>query len=166
MRNAGHLARHGLWAFAAAAALSLSGPVRADFSSLFPAGTACAFDVQIDGVGGNQVYREFFDKDDNLVRTLTAGTGSALTFTNVASGATLSLKSNGAVTHVTKGSNGVDTYVSTGHNVIILFPTDFPAGPSTTLYVGRVEYTVDVNFTFNLLRASGQKMDICAAISS
>jgi len=165
MQNAGHLARRGLWAFGAAAAVGLSGPAMADFSVVFPAGTACAFDVQVDGSGGNPVYREFHDKDGNLVRTLTAGTGSALTFTNVATGATLSLKSNGAVTHVTKGPEGVDTYVSTGHVVIILFPTDSPPGPSTTLYVGRVEYTVDVNSTFNVLRSSGQKMDICAAIS-
>jgi len=166
MRNVAGLTRRGLWPLAATAVLGLSGPARADFSLFFPAGTACAFDVQVDVSGdGNQVYREFFDKDGNLVRTLTAGTGFSLTFVNSVTGATLPLKANGAVTHVTKGPDGVDTYVSTGHNVIILFPTDFPAGPSTTLYVGRVEYTVDVNFTFNLLRASGQKTDICAAIS-
>ncbi len=147
------------------AMLGLSGPAMADFTVVFPAGNACGFDLQIDGSGGNQVQREFFDKDGNLVRTLSAGTGSALTFTNLGTGATLALRSNGAVSHVTKGPGGLDTWVSTGHNIIILFPSDFPPGPSTTLYVGRVEYTVDVNFTFNLLRSSGQKTDICAALS-
>jgi hypothetical protein len=156
-----------LMAFATVAALGLSGPALADFTLDFPAGTACEFDLQVNVSGsGNQVYREFFDRNGNLIRTLTAGTGNALTFVNVATGATLSLKANGAVSHVTKGPDGVDTWVSTGHNVIILFPTDSPPGPSTTLYVGRVVYTVDVNFTFTLLQSSGQKTDICAALSS
>jgi hypothetical protein len=138
----------------------------ADFSFVLPAGTACTFDLQIDGSGaGNQVYREFTDKSGNVVRTLTAGTGFGLTFTNLGTGATLSLKSNGAVTHVTKGPDGVDTWVSNGHNIIIMFPTDSPPGPSTTLYVGRVVYTVDSNFTFTLLESSGRNTDICAALS-
>ena len=148
-----------------AAALGLSGPAMADFTFVFPAGNACEFDLQVDGSGGNQVQREFFDKNGNLVRTLSAGKGSALAFTNLGTGATLALQSNGSVSHVTKGPGGLDTWVSTGHNVIILFPTDTPPGPSTTLYVGRVEYTVDVNFTFTLLRSSGKKTDICAELS-
>ena len=123
-----------LGACAAAALLGLSGSAMAGFTLVLPAGQACNFDLQIDGAGtGNQVYREFLDKNGNVVRTLTAGTGFGLTFTNLGNGATLSLKSNGAVTHVTKGADGVDTWVSTGHNVIILFPTDSPPGPSTTL---------------------------------
>jgi len=148
-----------------AAALGLSGTALADFTQVFPAGNACEFDLQIDGSGGNQVQREFFDKNGNLVRTLSAGTGSALVFTNLGTGSTFATKSNGAVTHVTTGPNGLDTYISTGHNVVILFPSDFPPGPSTTLYVGSVEYTVDVNFTFTLLRSSGKKTDICAELS-
>src|SRR3989442_5085073 len=51
---------------------------------------------------------------------------------------TLSLSSNGAVTNVTKNPDGSETVVTTGHNILILFPTDVPAGPTTTLYVGRV----------------------------
>jgi len=148
-----------------AAALGLSGTALADFTQVFPAGNACEFDLQIDGSGGNQVQREFFDKNGTLVRTLSAGTGSALVFTNLGTGRTFATKSNGAVTHVTKGPNGLDTYISTGHNVVILFPSDFPPGPSTTLYVGSVEYTVDVNFTFTLLGSSGKKTDICAELS-
>jgi len=148
-----------------AAALAHSGPAMADFTAVFPAGNACEFDLQIDGSGGNQVQREFFDKNGNLVRTLSAGTGSALVFTNLGTGRTFATKSNGAVTQVIKGPNGLDTYNSTGHIVIILFPSDFPPGPSTTLYVGHVEYTVDVNFTFTLLRSSGKNTDICAELS-
>ena len=55
---------------------------------------------------------------------------------------------------------------ATGHNVIILFPTDFPAGPSTIQYVGRVLYTVsaDGTNTFTLRQVSGTRSDICAAL--
>jgi len=111
------------------------------FTIDLPAGSACTFELRIDGSGGNQVYREFLDKNNNIVRTLTAGTGSALTFTNVG------------------------TWVTTGHNVLILFPTDTPAGPSTTLYVGRVVFTVDASFNFALQQNNGQATDICATLS-
>jgi hypothetical protein len=135
------------------------------FTSDFPAGLACAFELLIEGSGGHQVFREFLDKNDNVVRTLTAGTGSALTFTNVATGATFSSQSNGAVTHVTYNPDGSSIWVTTGHNVLILFPTDTPAGPSTTLYVGHVVFTVDTSFNYALQQHSGQATDICAALS-
>ena len=53
----------------------------------------------------------------------------------------------------------------TGHNVLILFPSDVPAGPSTTLYVGRVVFTADVNGIFTLVSTSGTSTDLCAALS-
>ena len=136
-----------------------------DFTYDFPAGSACAFELLIDGWGGNQVYREFLDKNDNVIRTLSAGTGSALTFTNVGTGGTYSTKANGAVTHVTYNPDGSSTWITTGHNILILFPTDVPAGPSTTLYVGRVVFTVDSSFNFALQQHSGTATDICAALS-
>ncbi len=64
----------------------------------FPKGQACAgFALHIDGYDpvGGQVYREFTDRDDNVIRTLAAGTGWALTFSNPDDDATLSLPSNG-----------------------------------------------------------------------
>jgi hypothetical protein len=146
----------------AGTAVSANSP---DFTLDFPGGLACAFELRIDGSGGNQVYREFFDKGGTLVRSLAAGTGAALTFTNVDTGATLSTTSNGAVAHVTYNADGSSTSVLTGHNILILFPTDVPAGPSTTLYVGRVAFAIDSNGTFTLERHSGTATDICAALS-
>ncbi len=61
--------------------------------------------------------------------------------------------------------DGSSTVVATGNTVIILFPTDVPAGPSTTLYVGRVVYTNDGQNNFVLQDHSGQTTDICAALS-
>jgi hypothetical protein len=167
MNNLSNLKVRYLLACMTAGALGSASPVSAadSFSSDFPAGLACAFELLIEGSGGHQVFREFLDKNDNVVRTLTAGTGSALTFTNVATGATFSSRSNGAVTHVTYNPDGSSIWVTTGHNVLILFPTDTPPGPSTTLYVGRVVFTVDTSSNFNLQQHDGQATDICATLS-
>lgn len=132
-----------------------------------PAGLACAdFDLQIDSCGdGQRVERKFTDNEGNLVRTLSAGTGSPYIFTNVVTGKDLSTASNGSVFHTTKNSDGSEITVATGHNVIILFPTDVPAGPSTTLYVGQIVHTVDASGVWTLVKTSGTSLDICAALS-
>src|SRR5262245_37705228 len=149
----------------AAAVLGFANSALADFTVDYPAGLACAFELAIDGTGGDAHYREFVDRNGNLVRSLSAGTGSALTFTNVGTGAALSTKSNGFAAHVKYNADGSQTVGLTGHNVLILFPYDKPAGPSTTLYVGRVMFSSDSAFNFTLLSTSGMKTDICAALS-
>jgi hypothetical protein len=148
-----------------AAVLGFGSPANA-FDVFFPAGQACAFDLGINISGGDhRVDKEFVDKNGNVVRTLSAGKGSALSFTNVATGATLSLKPNGSVSHVTINPDGSQLWTTTGHDVLILFPTDVPAGPSTTLYVGRLLFTVATDGVFTLLQFSGKSTDICAALS-
>jgi hypothetical protein len=136
----------------------------ADFVTSFPAGVACDFELGLEGSGANFHSREFFDKNGNLVRLLTAGKGFALTFTNDVTGATFSTKSNGTVQHFTYNPDGSSTVVSTGHIVLILYPTDVPAGPSTTLYVGRMVITDDGFTNFVLVEHSGTATDICAAL--
>jgi hypothetical protein len=136
-----------------------------DFTVVFPAGSACNFDLQIDGSGGNFHTRDFTDKNGNVVRSIGAGTGSALLFTKLATGNTFSTRSNGAVSHTTFNLDGSSTQTLTGHNILILFPTDNPPGPSTTLIVGRVVVTVDVNQVFSVQEVSGNTTDICAALS-
>ena len=148
-----------------AAVLGCASSAAADDLTDFPAGLACAFALRIESSGGNRIERSFFDKSGNFVRFISAGTGSALTFTNLGTDAKISTKSNGAVTNVTPNPDGSQTWVTTGHNILILFPTDVPAGPSTTLYVGRVVFTVDTNFTFTLQGDSGRATDICAVLS-
>ncbi len=149
----------------AAVLAAASSAIAADFTVDFPAGLACAFSLRIEGSGGHQILRGFLDENGNIVRTLTTGTGSALTFTNLNTDVTLSLSSNGAVTNVTKNPDGSETVVTTGHNILILFPTDVPAGPTTTLYVGRVVFTIDSSGTFTLQEHRGEAIDICAALS-
>jgi hypothetical protein len=132
-----------------------------------PAGQACAgFDlrIQIWDSPNRNVNKTFTDKDGNPVRLLSAGKGDTVAFTNLQTGASLSLKPNGVVSHVRLGRE-LSTWVFTGHVVLILFPTDVPAGPSTTLYVGRLVYTVDQSAVFTVQGSSGKSTDICAALS-
>jgi hypothetical protein len=106
-----------------------------DFELDIPAGVACAFPLHIEGaLTGHRVTREFTDPDGDPVMLLSAGKGNELTFTNPDSAKTLSLPSNGSVQLTKINADGTSTVQTTGHNVVILYPTDVPAGPSTTLY--------------------------------
>jgi hypothetical protein len=133
-----------------------------------PAGVACAgFDVRvvIQDIPPT-VIREFRDKNGNLVRILTAGKGNELTFVNLLTNEELSLRANGAVSHIVLHADGTRTETLTGHTVTILFPTDVPAGPSTTLHVGRVVTTIDENGVLTVQSVSGRSVDICAELSA
>jgi hypothetical protein len=130
-----------------------------------PAGLACAdFPVRFEAAGGKLVTRTFRDASGNVVRTLAAGRGPTLTFTNVTTGATYQTPSNGTVTQVRYNADGSQTFMTTGHNVLILYPTDIPAGPSTTLLVGRAVFTVSPEGVFEVTSVSGRSVDICAAL--
>jgi hypothetical protein len=131
----------------------------------FPAGQACSFALRAVSVGGHRVLKTFTDTNGNIVRILSTGTGGQVTLTNLATGATLSLPSNGAVQRTSQDGN-LFTTVMTGHNILFLFPTDVPAGPTTTLYAGRVVFTSDSAGVFTLLGTSGKSTDICATLSN
>ena len=158
-------------ALGAAALLLLgAGPPAAAADPAFqlelPAGLACDFPLTITGFGaGPQVFRTFIDRDDQ-VRTITAGTGNALTFTNTANGETLSTPANGGATRTQSRADGTTRLELTGHNVVILFPTDDPAGPSTTVHSGRVVLDVGADgSTFTVRSVTGATLDVCAALS-
>jgi hypothetical protein len=134
----------------------------ADSSFDFPAGTACAFAFRLDVAdAGRHAVRV-----SNNNRVISAGAGSTLTFVNVATGKTVTLKSSsGSVEIATLNADGTTTLTGLGHTVVFLFPTDTPQGPSTTLYVGSVVAKVDAGGNFTILRHSGTTTDICAALS-
>lgn len=157
--------------FVAAAGLLLASAsasvLAADLVLDLPAGLACAgFDLRVEITGNpNRVSREFTDRNGNVVRMLTAGKGNTLSFTNLGTGAVLALRPNGSVEHIGLLPDGSQKWATTGHNVLILFPTDIPAGPSTTLYVGRVTFTINTSGVFTMGSTSGKSTDICAALS-
>jgi hypothetical protein len=148
-----------------AAALGYGSPAIAlDATYEFPKGIACAdFGLRAE-LRGVQEVKEFKEKN-GFVRSLTAGQGAAILFTNLVTGKTLSLKPNGSVNYtITYKPDGSYITQVTGHTVLVFFPTDFPPGPSTTLYVGRVVFRSDALNNFTLLQQSGKKTDICAAL--
>jgi hypothetical protein len=155
---------------AGAAALLTVGPMAgtvAAHDAEFPAGVACAFPLAIDfdGAGPGEAWHEWYDADGNLIRTLGAGTGWALTYSNMDSGASLSTKSNGSVMDTWYAPDGTQMVSMKGHTIVIMFPTDDPAGPSTTLYIGRVVLTMSPTGLTTILSTAGRAIDICAALS-
>ena len=132
----------------------------------FPAGVACEFPLTVEGGEDTRSVHEFTDAEGNVVRLLLAGRGTAVTITNEATSATLSLPARGAPWSIVNNPDGTSTYTTMGHLVLILFPSDVPAGPSTTLYVGRVVFDVDnITGVFTLRDARGRATDLCAALS-
>lgn len=152
---------------AALTAVALPAPAHAapPYDYFFDAGVACeTFALGVDGTPDTRKTKEYTDADGNLVQII-SGRGSTLTFTNDSTDATVTFAGNGSVTKQTTNPDGSFTVVSTGHNVIILYPTDVPAGPSTTLHVGRVVYTATATSDFTIVSTSGTALDICAALS-
>jgi hypothetical protein len=114
---------------------------------------------------GNQLYKEFVDQAGNPVRILSAGQGWRLTFTNTTTGESITLRPSGSVSDITINPDGSQSWVNRGQNVLILFPTDVPAGPTTTLYYGRITFTVDAQGVYTLGSTSGPAIDLCAALA-
>ena len=153
-------------ALAVMATLAVPQVASAQQPTVFPAGTVCEFELRVESdTSVNRVFREWRDSDGNLVRTLEAGRGSDVTLVNTETGASLTLKGQGGVNHTTYNPDGSWTTSLTGNYLLFMFPTDVPAGPSTTLYVGRVTYTSTPDFTFTLRGSSGRQRDMCAELS-
>lgn len=174
MRNCiARMQKHCFAAVMALAALGGSGPSAIaagpvslpDFVLDLPAGLACAFPLTVESRNSTLVVKEFRDANGDLVRLIQAGRGAELTFINTLTNAQFVADTPGSVTRVTINPDGTQTWVTTGHNVLILFPTDVPPGPSTTLTVGQVVFTVDTNGVFTVKKTTGKITDICAALS-
>lgn len=151
---------------AAGAALTIAPMAPANAATVtYPAGVACDFELRVDATGGTQVNRTF-ETPDGSVRILSAGAGSELVFTNLDTGTTYSLSGRGTVSWTRVDAAGSARLTVTGHRVVIYFPTDTPAGPSTTLVVGREDIALDLDtFEFTRLSRTGKTTDICAALS-
>jgi hypothetical protein len=153
----------------AAMALIVAQPAFADvvdpYHMSFDAGVACPFALDLDASGGRARVIMFEDKKGKPARVLTVATGVVLTYTNVGTGESISFKTSGSVTSIVGPEGTTQTFTATGHNGLILFPTDVPAGPTSTQYSGgRIVYTVDPTGVFTLVSASGNATDICAAL--
>ena len=168
---------------AVAGALVLSGipPASAAHDTFIPlpSGTACAgFNVGLEVADPGRTERFLPDKD-GLPRSITAGKGNVLTFTNFGTdpsvdphewvaGESVTIKTGGSVQHTVYNKDGTLTVTGTGHNVIVLFPGDEPAEdtPSAKLYVGKIRFNVDPATGFlEILSFNGRVRDICAELA-
>jgi hypothetical protein len=161
-------------ALLAAMTFTVPQPALAAEQIIIDQGLACPdFIVGLTGTGGPVVEKKFYDEDGNLVRFLSIGKGVVVTWTNLGTDPdnlvavkSVSIKTSGSVTSTRILSpDGTATVTATGHNGLVLFPTDVPAGPTTTQYIGRIVYTIDPTGVFTLLSTSGMQRDICAELA-
>ena len=130
-----------------------------------PAGVGCDFPLGLDGGAFPPERRDFTDRNGNPV-TLLAGRSGALTWTNLTTGESISFTSRGTALRVTETSPTSQLLEFSGHVGLVLFPTDVPAGPSTTQISGRLVLRVNpTNGDTEVLKQQGQQIDVCAALS-
>jgi hypothetical protein len=149
---------------ASAAGIAAAQPASAAAVEL-PAGLGCEFPLGLDGGAFPPERRNFTDKDGNTV-TILAGKSGALTWTNLTTGKSVTFKSRGTALRVTESSPTSQILEFSGHVGLALFPTDVPAGPSTTQISGRLvlQYNPRTGDTV-VLKQEGQQIDVCAALS-
>ena len=88
-----------------------------------------------------------------------------MTLTNMETDAAISLKAYGFSAQITGFDGTIITQTITGHVLVNMLPTDVPAGPSTTLHVGRLVLTTDTVTNVSTIESfSGKSTDICAAL--
>ena len=130
-----------------------------------PAGLACDFPLRVSATSDQNLTKQFVDKSGNVVRVLQVGTGISYTYRNLNTGKSITTRAGGSAIQ-TVVEDGIETLTATGHNALILFPTDVPEGPSTTVYQGKIVYTIDLaSGVFTLLKTSGTSVDMCAALA-
>lgn len=135
-----------------------------DLLAEFPANVACPdFALRITGTGSKARIIEF--KNGSMI---TAGRGYLLTFTNLDTGESITIKAAGSVQKESAPDpvTGITTGEGSGDNGFVYFPTDVPPGPSTIMYTGRITYTYDSAFNYTVLSTTGTQRDICAELSS
>ena len=154
--------------------LSSAQAALADSFTILPAGLACPdFNLGLAATGGNLQTKDFVDDAGNPVKSITAGKGVVLTYTNYGpdplppvpvAGKSITIRTDGSVAWTKFNPDGTSTVTATGHNGLIMFPTDVPAGPTTTQYIGRIVYNVAANGVFTLVSTAGSQRDICAEL--
>jgi hypothetical protein len=132
---------------------------------VLPAGVGCDFALALDNIEGPPLRREFTDRNGNTVR-LFAGKSGAVIYTNLETGESVSFQSRGTrLRETTDATTGTVLLEYSGHVGLVLFPTDVPAGPSTTQISGSLVATVDSSGVFTVQKVQGQQIDICATLA-
>jgi hypothetical protein len=131
---------------------------------VLPAGIGCDFELALDNIEGPPLRREFTDRNGNKVRVF-AGKSGAVIYTNTETGESVSFQSRGTRLRETTDATGTLLLEYSGHVGLVLFPTDEPAGPSTTQISGRLVLTVESSGVTTVQKVQGQQIDICARLA-
>ena len=125
----------------------------------YPAGVACEFPLTVVACE----VKDFKPVDKKLIQ---AGRSVKLFVKNEDTKVTKLLKPRGGslVQIIRNDAEGTTRLVATGVNLLILFPSDTPPGPSANLHHGRVDVTIDSNGDWTVDQASGRATDVCALL--
>ncbi|QYF91097.1 hypothetical protein [Arthrobacter sp. PAMC25284] len=151
------------------AALMLAGAqpaFAADFPTSDPLPGCPLFDITVSGTNGNQTTKVTREKN-GFIRTVAGGDGFVLTFTNVDTGKSITVPTNGSVTHTLAPkppASGTTTFTLTGQNVFIFFRGD-TGGARTILYTGRAVITNNPEGISTFQSASGKQRNLCDALA-
>jgi hypothetical protein len=129
-----------------------------------PAGLGCTFPLRIDGGAFPPERTTFTDPNGNPI-TVLAGKSGAVTYTNLDTNKSLTFQSRGTALRITE-LDGTQLLEFSGNVGIILFPSDVPAGPSTTQINGRLVLSFNPATGFTVvLKQEGNQIDVCARLS-
>jgi hypothetical protein len=136
-----------------------------DFGPPDPAGVACAdFPVQVQVRGVSKEPRELPTGDGSL-RWQVAGKDADYRFVNVDEPTKTYTLTRTAYRMSQSTEAGLLVLTISGTGWLILFPEDEPAGPSTTVFSGAMVLKEGTDGVFRVTKWTGNKVDVCAAIS-
>ena len=139
-----------------------SGPP--DWTIPFDAGMVCQFPATWEGWAGKTNTREYTDADGNQHFVVT-GKGHDFRITNPTNGKVAFQMSQGVRQHIVVYTDGSLKYTTDGALMLGMFPTDIPAGPTTTYYNGHTVLTIRADGVGTLEVATGHTRDICAELN-
>ena len=135
-----------------------------DLAIPFDAGVACHFPLTHEQWDNKTNTREFTDKQGNQNIVIT-GKGHDFRFTNATNGKSTTQMSQGVQQHIVVYPDGSLNFTTNGALLLIMFPTDIPAGPSTTYYNGHTELFIAADGVGTLQPPHAHARDICAELS-
>jgi len=130
---------------------------------MFTALLACSFEVASQTLTNNEFTTTFPAEANGDVVQLVTGY-VVLSFTNVATGKSLSATLSGPGTTVFLPDGSV-TASAEGPSVLILVPGDIPSGPSFVINYGQYVVNISPRGQFIVQKQTGAQFDVCAALS-
>jgi hypothetical protein len=118
------------------------------------------FGVLVEPINGKQRETTWPPDPDGTVHTRVAGRWK-IRITNVATDASLVRNAIGPGDFWTF-PDGTGRSINRGHTLAWLLPEE--GGPALWLHSGRIVWSIDENFLFSIVKATGTREDLCAAL--